>query len=266
MEIPYAVKPRPDTGLYNAKVGIWLFLASEVMLFGALFSSYILLRVNADPGTWPLHLLNVKLGALNTVVLILSSVTVLFGWASLKMNNFPAYKIFQGITILCALTFLSIKSFEYRDKFNHYEVQLKSGQIADGHINREKTTKDLFVFEAARVVTNHSELMSPPDQSALQEREYPMSDIKDRADGKGKEIENYGPWHSSYLAIYFVLTGLHALHVIGGAVVIFVIWGPLAGVWKTDPERYTNRVEVSGLFWHFVDLVWIFLFPVLYLL
>ena len=76
MEIPYAVKARPDTGLYNAKVGIWLFLASEVMLFGALFSSYILLRVNADPGTWPLHLLNVKLGALNTIVLILSSVTV----------------------------------------------------------------------------------------------------------------------------------------------------------------------------------------------
>jgi len=62
------------------------------------------------------------------------------------------------------------------------------------------------------------------------------------------------------------LTGLHALHVIGGAIVIFAIWGPLAKVWKTDPERYTNRVEVSGLFWHFVDLVWIFLFPVLYLL
>ena len=91
-------------------------------------------------------------------------------------------------------------------------------------------------------------------------------EIKDRADGKGKEMENYGPWHSTYPAIYFVLTGLHALHVIGGAIVIFAIWGPLAKVWETDPERYTNRVEVSGLFWHFVDLVWIFLFPVLYLL
>ena len=144
MEIPYAVKTRPDTGLYNAKVGIWLFLASEVMLFGALFSSYILLRVNADPGTWPLHLLNVKLGALNTVVLILSSVTVLFGWASLKMNNFRAYKVFQGVTILCALTFLCVKSFEYRDKFNHYEVQLKNGTIADGHIDRANQGHQLF--------------------------------------------------------------------------------------------------------------------------
>ena len=267
MEIPYAVKPRPDTGLYNAKVGIWLFLASEVMLFGALFSSYILLRVNADPGTWPHHLLNIPLGATNTIVLILSSVTVVFAWAALKMNKFGLYKFCQGITILCALCFLGIKSYEYRDKFNHYEVQLKNGNVADGHINREKTTKDVFVFEAAREVTNHSVLMEPPAAGVkLEELSHPMTDIKDRPDGKGKEIEPYGPWHSSYLAIYFVLTGLHALHVIGGAIVIFAIWGPLAKVWKTDPERYTNRVEVSGLFWHFVDLVWIFLFPVLYLL
>jgi len=265
MEIPYAVKARPDTGLYNAKVGIWLFLASEVMLFGALFSSYILLRVNADPGAWPLHLLNVTLGALNTVVLIISSVTVVFGWASLKMNKFGAYKIFQGITLLCALTFLCIKSIEYRDKFNHYEVQLKNGQFADGHINRAQTTTNLFVFEKARVVADPSELMTPPEESKLAEMQFPMSQIKDREDGRGKEIENYGPWHSTYFAIYFVLTGLHALHVFGGMIVIFVIWGPLAKVWKTDPERYTNRVEVSGLFWHFVDLIWIFLFPVLYL-
>jgi cytochrome c oxidase subunit 3 len=267
MEIPYAVRPRPDTGLYNAKMGIWLFLASEVMLFGALFSSYILLRVNADPGTWPLHLLNVRLGALNTVVLILSSVMVVFGWASLKMNDFRAYKRYQGVTLLCALTFLCIKSYEYRDKFNHYEVQLKNGTIYDGHIDRENKDTNYFAFEAARKVDSHADLMLPPAaELKLEPARIPMSKIKDRADGRGKEIENYGPWHSSYLAVYFVLTGLHALHVIGGAIVIFAIWGPLAKLWKTDPERYINRVEISGLFWHFVDLVWIFLFPVLYLL
>ena len=72
--------------------------------------------------------------------------------------------------------------------------------------------------------------------------------------------------HSTYFAIYFTLTGLHGLHVLGGAIVIFYIWGPGAKMWKTDPQRYMNRVEVSGLFWHFVDLVWIFLFPVIYLL
>jgi cytochrome c oxidase subunit 3 len=79
-------------------------------------------------------------------------------------------------------------------------------------------------------------------------------------------METYGPWHNTYTAIYFTLTGLHALHVIGGAIVIGFLWGPGSKLWKTDPERFTNRIEISGLFWHFVDLVWIFLFPVLYLL
>src|SRR5579883_2466580 len=110
MEIPYTVEPRQDTGLFNAKVGIWLFLASEVMLFGALFSSYILLRVGAAPGTWPHGWLNIPIGTLNTLVLISSSVTVVMAWASLKMNKFGQFKVFQAITILCAMTFVGIKS------------------------------------------------------------------------------------------------------------------------------------------------------------
>src|SRR5678815_4571120 len=134
MDIPYTSHAREDTGLYNAKVGIWLFLASEVMLFGALFSAYILLRVGASPGTWPHGLLNVPLGTINTLVLICSSVTVVMAWASLKMNRFDRYKIFQTITVLCAGMFIVIKSFEYRDKFKHYEVHLKDGTVLDGHL------------------------------------------------------------------------------------------------------------------------------------
>jgi len=152
MEIPYAVKPRPDTGLYNAKVGIWLFLASEVMLFGALFSSYILLRVNAEPGTWPHHWLNVPLGTVNTIVLIASSITVVLAWASLKMNQFGRYKFFQAITLLCACAFVCIKSFEYRDKFNHYEFVLKSGKIVDGHIDRAKSTVKVPFWTPFKIV------------------------------------------------------------------------------------------------------------------
>src|SRR5688572_24583049 len=99
MEIPYTDKARPDTGLYNAKVGIWLFLASEIMLFGGLFSAYILLRVGALPGNWPEvrlawphGLLNIPIGTFNTAVLIASSVTVVMAWASLKMNRFAAFR------------------------------------------------------------------------------------------------------------------------------------------------------------------------------
>ncbi len=134
MDIPYIVELRRDTGLYNAKLGIWLFLASEVMLFGALFSGYILLRVGADPGTWPRGLLNIPIGTFNTAVLITSSVTVVLSWAALKMNNFARFKKVQAITLLCALGFLSIKSYEYSAKFKHYEVWLTDGRRMTGHI------------------------------------------------------------------------------------------------------------------------------------
>ncbi len=282
MDIPYTVEPRPDTGLFNAKVGIWLFLASEVMLFGALFSSYILLRVGAAPGEWPHGLLNVWLGMTNTIVLIVSSITVVMAWASLKMKDFGKFKIYQSITLLCALAFLGIKSYEYHDKFIHYEVQMNAGAVvhSEGFTNGVKEVKDVTLNAGDAVdghmieqdkdkVVIHGHIVNPTEAAkvthAWQESEIPEAEITvKRADVK--YMENYGPWHNTYTAIYFTLTGLHALHVIGGALVIGFIWGPGAGMWKTDPERYTNRVEISGLFWHFVDLVWIFLFPVLYLL
>ena len=137
MEIPYTSKARPDTGLFNAKLGIWLFLASEVMLFGGLFSSYILLRVGADPGTWPQGLLNIPIGTFNTAVLITSSVTVVLAWSALQLGNFKAYRKFQAVTILCALGFLGIKSFEYSDKFTHYEIWFKDGTRQTGHVYHE---------------------------------------------------------------------------------------------------------------------------------
>lgn len=284
MEIPYTVKPRPDTGLYNAKVGIWLFLASEVMLFGALFSSYILLRVGAAAGTWPHGLLNVNLGTINTIVLITSSITVVMAWVSLKLNQWGKFKMYQAVTLLCALAFLGIKSAEYKDKFTHFQIIKKDGTYVDGHMHGaaylDKDGKSLEVhkYHGLTFKENGSEYslkevtlngigaeelgqINEPKHGEHHEHKnisVPAAEIK--------KIENYGPWHSTYLAIYFTLTGLHALHVIGGALVIFVLWARGGKMWRTDPERFTNRIEISGLFWHFVDLVWIFLFPVLYLL
>jgi len=75
-----------------------------------------------------------------------------------------------------------------------------------------------------------------------------------------------GPWASTFLAVYFTLTGLHGLHILGGMVVMAYFIGPGAHMWRSNPERFANRIEYTGLYWHFVDLVWIFLFPVLYLL
>ena len=98
MEIPYTVNARKDTGLWNAKIGIWLFLASEVMLFGGLFSGYIFLRVNAVDYAWPIFELDVAPGAINTVVLIVSSVTVVMAWASIKMRQFRHFQLYILIT------------------------------------------------------------------------------------------------------------------------------------------------------------------------
>jgi cytochrome c oxidase subunit 3 len=258
MDIPYVTTPRQDTGLYNAKVGIWLFLASEVMLFGALFSSYILLRVGAPEGLWPHGWLNVPIGTANTIVLITSSITTVMAWASCKMNQFGRFKLFHACTLLLACTFVGIKSFEYRDKFMHYEIALADGRIADGHLVEQSAD---HVVISGRFVTDRKELYDLKARHGS----HPHEEIKlERA--QIKKMENYGPWHNTYTAIYFTLTGLHALHVIGGAIVIGFLWGPGSKLWKTDPERFTNRIEISGLFWHFVDLVWIFLFPVLYLL
>ncbi|MDO8795248.1 MAG: cytochrome c oxidase subunit 3 [Vicinamibacterales bacterium] len=196
MEIPYTVEERPDTGLTSPKLGIWLFLASEVMLFGSIFSSYVLLRSGAE--FWPIQsdIVNIPLATLNTAVLISSSVTMVMAWASLKLNNFAKYKLYMGLTFLAGVGFLVIKTIEYSEKFEHH----------------------------------------------------------------------YYPSTNNFIGIYFMMTGLHAIHVIGGMLVNGFLWGPGSKMWKTEPQKFINRVEVAGLYWHFVDLVWIFLFPVLYLL
>tara|TARA_Y100001970_G_scaffold53426_1_gene67672 strand:- start:646 stop:1257 length:612 start_codon:yes stop_codon:yes gene_type:complete len=200
--IPYIVEERPDTGLNNSKLGIWIFLASEVMLFGGLFSAYVFLRIAAtghpdgDFDYWGSKL-NVPMATFNTLVLITSSVTMVMSWASLKMQQFEKYKMYLGITILCALAFLVVKYFEYTSKFHH----------------------DIY------------------------------------------------PSTSTFMGIYFTLTGLHVLHIIGGLLVLVFFWSSRADkMWEEDQELLTNRIEMTGLYWHFVDLVWIFLFPILYLL
>jgi len=196
MQIPYTVEARPETGLYNAKLGVWLFLASEVMLFGALFSTLILLRTGA--AEWPRgsEILNVPLATLNTMVLISSSVSMVLAWAALRLQDFKKFRLWLGATFALGVGFMIIKTIEYGSKFEH-------------HL-------------------------------------YPSTD--------------------NFMAIYFTLTGLHGLHVLGGMIVMAYFLGPGSKMWKSEPERFTNRIEVVGLYWHFVDLVWIFLFPTLYLL
>jgi cytochrome c oxidase subunit III len=194
--LPYTTDVRPDTGLTNPKLGIWLFLASEVMLFGSLFSSYALLRTGAI--TWPQQsaVVSVPLATLNTLILISSSVTMVMAWASLSARRLERYRVYMASTLMLGAAFLAVKAIEYSDKISH-------GLL---------------------------------------------------------------PSTDNFLGLYFGMTGLHALHVIGGMVVNAYLLGPGVRMWHSDAVRFTNRVEVAGIYWHFVDVVWIFLFPVLYLL
>ena len=142
MEIPYTVKPRPDTGLYNAKLGTWLFLASEVMLFGALFSSYVLLRVGAADGTWSMGLMDIIVGAGNTMVLIASSMFVVLAWAKLKQGDLAGYKKWKWATVGCAILFLIVKwSYEWPTKFKHYDVWFKDSAVLYAKVNEGYTTE-----------------------------------------------------------------------------------------------------------------------------
>lgn len=143
MEIPYTVTARKDTGLFNAKVGIWLFLASEVMLFGGLFSSYVFLRIYADY-PWPERALPVIPGLINTFVLIGSSVTVVFAWAALKMRQWRRFQVFMGITIACAGIFMVLKGIEYKAKWGHQAVRMDDFAMIEGHTHKAEIVDGQF--------------------------------------------------------------------------------------------------------------------------
>ena len=532
MEIPYEVSPRRDTGLFNAKLGVWLFLASEVMLFGGLFSGYVFIRVAVIDGVdvpWPwginVHKTFVVIGFVNTIVLIVSSVFVVFGWVALKERKWRKFQIYMYLTVACAAIFMLLKTVEYRSKLTqHFDIRLTDNSLMEGKIldksfkipfeatsvdfnligstpgflpdiqgdfpkltakwtewgrgedgkpakvertaeltserefkqwfvrARTKATKDLVqerkryrseiqakekalyagepvekqpkapdVITGATVTSEepfflHSRRrkVSPIERSekgdfmtykdgatvrgkggddsvkfephyvdmqlvplhlqndsmvwdvigdshakeawyknrdaayhemeayyAGKDREIPenmlrgyfinLQSIHDKEHAKpfweefvyefkagagwldddhhgddhghdhkhkggdhhhgekGKSekggekddhghhvisiprdqikfLNSHGPRNSNYYAIYFTITALHGLHVIGGALVLlyFVVFGKK--LYLKNPEHLANRVEVGGLFWHFVDLVWIFLFPLMYLL
>ena len=196
MEIPYTATVRPDTGVTNQRLGMWLFLASEVMLFGSLFSAYALLRSGAM--SWPdqSSIVNVRLASINTVVLIASSVLILRSAAVLRAGNVASFRRLMAITATLGIVFLAIKSFEYR------------GELAEG----------------------------------------------------------LRPSTSNFLGLYFIMTFLHALHVTGGVLVNLFLCGPGVAMMPRDPARFTGRVECAAIYWNFIDVIWILMFIVLYLL
>ncbi len=191
----------------SSTLGMWLFLLTEIMFFGGLFTGYGIYRF-MYPEAWKeaAHELNVTLGAINTVVLILSSLTMALAVHSAQLGKKRLLILFLIATLLLGLVFLGIKTKEYADKFDHHLIP-------------------------------------------------------------GTNFQFEGPWaHQAmlYFCFYFAMTGMHALHMIIGMVGICILIRMAAK--DTFSAEYHTHIELFGLYWHFVDIVWIFLFPLLYLI
>ncbi|MBI4180097.1 heme-copper oxidase subunit III [bacterium] len=196
--VPWILDPSDEptsTGVPHGKLGMWVFLASEVMLFGSLISSYIVLRIGSPLFIMPSHAdLSVPVAAANTFVLIVSSVTMVLALAAIQQDNRKAMIGYLTATILCGIFFLCVKGYEYPHKW-HLGITISSGLFG---------------------------------------------------------------------SFYYTMTGLHGLHVLGG--IFFNSYILYQGVRGRLSARRCERVEYAGIYWHFVDLVWVVLFPLLYLL
>jgi len=190
-----------------ATLGMWVFLVTEVLFFGGLFTAYSIYRAwYPDAFAVASHELDITLGATNTAVLITSSLTMALAVHAAQLGERGKVLIFLALTMVLGAAFLGIKSVEYYEKFVEHHVPGPNFQFD------EKYFKNAQIF----------------------------------------------------FSLYFVMTGLHALHMIIGLGIMtwMFIWS-----WNgTITREYSNPIEVSGLYWHFVDIVWIFLFPLLYLI
>ena len=210
-------------------LGMWVFLVTEIMFFGGMFMAYILYR-NAYPAAFASasNHLDITLGAINTAVLIVSSFTMALAVYGTQVGNRRLQITCLVLTLALGLTFLGIKAVEYKGK---YEDHLIPGRLIPGHHFGPEVQQE----------------GQPPDAHKL--HLLPGATVR--------QVELFY-W------IYFAMTGMHALHmIIGAGILSFLLYFSIKG--RYDPE-YHSPVEVSGLYWHFVDIVWIFLFPLLYLL
>jgi cytochrome c oxidase subunit 3 len=198
-------------------VGMWAFIAQEIMFFGGLFLAYTIYRSRYTDTWWQAHTaLNVPMGAANTMILLFSSFTMVMAVHYAQLKNKKNVLLYLGATMACGVCFLIIKFFEYKEKFEH---MLVPGPY----------------FSVEHFMANPATRGINPNAAQI------------------------------YFSLYFAMTGLHALHIIIGIIVIAV----LARHWMKDDKQVTRDyipTELVGLYWHFVDIVWIFLFPLFYLI
>jgi cytochrome c oxidase subunit III len=190
---------------FGSKIGMWLFIFTEILLFGGLFLVYAVYRFK-NPVAFNLAAeeLSVKIGTINTIILLISSMTVAMSISAVQLGQKNRSILLLSITIALALAFLVNKYFEWSGKFGHGI--------------------------------------------------YPGSEI----------LVELGNGEVLFFGLYFAMTGLHALHIIVGMIILAVML--MKVIHSTINTDYYVQLENGGLYWHLVDLIWIFLFPLFYLI
>ena len=296
----------PKQQYESVKLGMWLFLGTEILFFGALFALYTILRAN-DPEvfSYASQYLDTMMGGVNTAVLILSSLSMAAAVHYAQRSKQTMMLACLWLTLLGAMGFLVIKYFEYEHKFH---VNLKWGPsfylpvdeaeaMAVGEDGQVMTIADENAMASADEMEEVDAIraeslpelsipklaaMPPVDAVAMQQSAVGPGGLASIRPGKMVEAEQDTAAQISYsdqphledkklpvnthrfFAIYYAMTGLHGIHVVVGMVMIG--WLILRGMKGHFNSKYYAPVDLGGLYWHIVDLVWIFLFPLFYLI
>ena len=222
----------------TASLGMWIFLVTEVMFFGGIMLAYTVNRHTYFPAfAMGSNTLSIQLGGFNTVVLLASSFTMAMAVWSAQTGKKQLISIFLTLTILLGFVFFGVKYIEYSQKFHHHLVPGRNFDITFC-VNNPDKCEDISAKEM---------------------------DVEREEIAKALAADpNLNAHAQLYYSAYFGMTGLHALHmVIGAGLLMWLLRGSLAG--RFTPE-WNTPVDIVGLYWHFVDIVWIYLFPLLYLI
>ncbi len=280
----------PKQQFEAGKLGMWLFLATEVLLFGGLFVGYSVWRGN-HPEMFKAGsvFLNTNLGALNTAVLILSSITMAAAVTMAQRNKRGPLILLLSLTIAGAVTFLVVKYFEYTHKFHlgiypglkFYEKPAEDSHTLSGSLVNDAGGVDLALSKDTGLLAQEVAFADTPEaepttvapaaigpsglaQDAMEPGDRPADD--DHAEHLTHPLQDpHRPANvHMFFNIYYLMTGLHGVHVaVGIGLLTWLLIGAVKGRFSS---AYFTPVDLGGLYWHVVDLIWIFLFPLFYLI
>ena len=245
----------PEQQFESGKLGMWIFLATEILLFGGLFCAYAVYRANhPEVFVWAHRYLDVTLGGINTVILICSSFTMAWAVRAAQMGRQKALVTLLSLTILCAFGFLGIKAVEYEHKWK------------EGLLWGKRFSAELRHAAPATPAPLPTPLDKGEERSLIAPAAAgPAGLAATGTTGHGHDAPAEAPRNVQlFFSVYFAMTGLHGLHVVVGMAVLgWILRRSIRGEFGPD---YFVPVDLVGLYWHLVDLIWIYLFPLLYLI